>query len=167
MSWQQTKSQYGVIFPCASSPSPGFRVQVLGSSDTNCITSDTNCIITSPPVSEKWWSVPYEIHVLFFLQSGLKVNSASWQMAAAHEDFDATRGISSHCIFTRHIHIHIHNLLTRPNLEAVLLVAMVLWTIRQFHWLSHFDHMLQIEDLWRSLRITDKTTEKIKDKSFP
>ena len=30
MSWQQTKSQYGVIFPCASSPSPGFRVQVLG-----------------------------------------------------------------------------------------------------------------------------------------
>ena len=82
---------------------------------------DTNCITTSPPVSEKWWSVPYEIYVLFFLQSGLKVNSASWQMAAAHEDFDATRGISSHCICTRHI----HSLWTRPNLEAVLLVAMV------------------------------------------
>ena len=73
------------------------------------------------PLREKWWSVPYETYVLFFLQSGPKVNSASWQMVAAHEDFDATRGISSHCICTRHI----HSLWTRPNLEAVLLVAMV------------------------------------------
>ena len=42
----------------------------------------------------------------------------------------------------------------------------LLWTIRQFHWLSHFDHVLQIEDLWRSHRITNKTTRKIKDKKF-
>ena len=55
------------------------------------------------------------------LQNGLRGNSASWQMAAAHVDLDAMRGISSHSICTRHI----HSLSTRPNLEAVLLVAMV------------------------------------------
>lgn len=64
-------------------------------------------------------------NIRIVLSSEWQVNSASWQMAAAHEDFDATRGISSHCICTRHIHIHIHSLLTRPNLEEVLLVAMV------------------------------------------
>lgn len=54
-------------------------------------------------------------------ENGLRGNSASWQMAAAHVDLDATRGISSHSICTRHI----HSLSTRPNLEAVRLVAMV------------------------------------------
>lgn len=42
-------------------------------------------------------------------------------MAAAQVDLNAMRGISSHSICTRHI----HSLSTRPNLEAVLLVAMV------------------------------------------
>ena len=129
---------------------------------------DTNCSTTSPLVSAKWWSVPYETYLLFFLQSGPKVNSASWQMAAAHKDFDSTRGISSHCICTRHI----HSFWTRPNLEAVLLVALVatvdntaIW-LALLLWLLLQQHLLQIEDLWRRYRITNKTTRKIKDKKL-
>ena len=82
-------------------------------------------------------------------------------MARAHEDLDVTRDISSHCICTRHI----HSLWTRSNLEAVLLVAMVVTVDSHSHWLSHFDHLLQI-GLWRSYWITNETTRKLKDKKL-
>ena len=89
------------------------------------------------------------------------IHCSFYRVARAHEDFDATRGISSHCICTRHI----HSLWTRPNLEAVLLVAMVATVDSHSHWLSHFDHLLQI-GLWRSYWITNEITRKLKDKKL-
>ena len=77
------------------------------------------------------------------------IHCSFYWVARAHEDLDATRDISSHCICTRHI----HSLWTRSNLEAVLLVAMVATVDSHSHWLSHFDHLLQI-GLWRSYWIT-------------
>ena len=89
------------------------------------------------------------------------IHCSFYRVARAYEDFDATRGISSHCICTRPI----HSLWTRPNLEAVLLVAMVATVDSHSHWLSHFDHLLQIGQ-WRSYWITNETTRKLKDKKL-
>ena len=52
------------------------------------------------------------------------------------------------------------------NLEAVLLVAMVATVDSHSHWLSHFDHLLQI-GLRRSYWITNEITRKLKDKKLP